>query len=187
MRSSDTFSDSGKTVDKINSHDRQIFDTKHDEILMWLYDQISSKPDFLTNLLRLKPGETVANSKIHIEFPLRKETWRGNYSAAGFVDLALYGNVNKVLTKEQLEHNIKDPGFYELTRVEWAMFEVKTAVNLGETLRQIHYYSTIVPNLIWYVCAPAFHRKEILNSQGIGFIEFKRDSTDQPPEAPAQK
>lgn len=194
--------------DRVNqfqkSHDKQIYDTGHDKILMWLYDSKYATEQWAMSLLKddreIEPG----SFRKRIEAPLMSANgYRKTGVPIGFADLNISLNHKSILTKEQIAHNeliakyksVKTTNeerqemrslyanieynshcFFIDTLPLYINFEVKTVVNIGETIRQINYYLSKKENPdldMWYVVAPPFARSDVLKEQGIGFIEYK--------------
>ena len=151
MRSSDKKSDV-----LTNSHDRQIFDSKHDKILMWLFESLNSDEVFLKSILGLAPDFKIYHVEKKIECPITKLDYAFKNRVMGFADMAIYAY-------EEANGN----------PCSIVYIEVKSSVNIGETIRQINYYKSFQgPGARWLVCAPKFKGSEILLSQKIGFIEY---------------
>lgn len=128
----------------------ELSSSKHDEILIWLHAQINSN-GFLQK--QINSGFEVGQiQKIEIERPIM----RGS-SIVGFADLSATFDVWP-----------KGQGFDFRQSIVF-LFEVKTKVNLGETIRQIKYYG----GQNWFVCAPDFPNKNLLYENDIGFIPYE--------------
>ena len=176
-----------------DTHDRQIFETGHDQIVVWLYEKLKLEAvrDWFINgeladrkfhvyedvgerSLKRRVVETVYvdNLDIKIEHPFVVQQYRG-HAVKGFVDLAAFASIFAKDNKGEV---------HAVGRVE-IYVEVKTSVNIGETLRQMAFYKTLVEPIheggstlrIWAVCAPPFGHAGILKEQGIRFIPYKPD------------
>lgn len=179
-------SDKAKGNILTNSFDKQIFDTKHDEIVVWLYSKLKTDLILVSEVCGINP-DLILEHSVNIEHPIRCF----NNRIRGFVDVALsvrfaaldksgermywyfeHGRTYASKIKESLKHTVTCSSGDTLTAASDEIsrnFEVKTSVNIGETIRQIGYYDTKEP---WYVCAPDFPHKDILIEQGIGFIPY---------------
>jgi len=166
MRESDRIKSGGNLIERL--HDKQIYDTKHDKIVKWLNFALSknvyssSHHIWQTSLGDGWGDWNLKEYKVYIEHPIYAwDDTRCQYSdrILGFADLAI---------KVKLETG---HGTYS----GWRYIEVKSRVNLGETIRQIKYYCEGNPQLLklWRVCAPACDDSKILIEQGIGFIEYE--------------
>lgn len=164
MRSSDTAKgsmDFAKTFH--GSHDQQIGQSAHDEIVLWLYEKLNDQ-EFIFNNLDLSRDYKIKKIYRTIEQPLFA-SYRSGSKPGGFIDLAMRAEIVK-------EDDADIDRHYRFHR----LFEVKTSVNIGETIRQIRYYSGLGAGYAddkWYVCAPDFASKNILIEQGIGFIPYE--------------
>ncbi len=140
----------------LNSHDKQILNSDHDEIVLWLYRRISLENETGIRLIKritgIRPGAKILEVTKKIEYPLYDQRVGSYYKApsiGGFADLAV--TANKYCT-----------GFVE----------VKTSVNIGETIRQINYYRQFENRGSWAVCSPPFKGSEVLEEQDIHFIPY---------------
>lgn len=162
-------------VNTIKSHDKQIFDSKHDEIVVWLYQKLKNPDWFNQNVfswvkknysvIEMKEVIQIGKPKIEKALIKTKRNYYGTSSATiGFADIALQYRVS-LLYKQKSEID----NFY-------VFFEVKSSVNIGETIRQINYYQDLDVEPIgrWFVCAPEFDQSSILLEQGVGFIPYKK-------------
>ncbi len=160
-----------------NDHTKEIKDTKHDEILIWLYKKLKEDDALCLNLCGIKEYISICNKKLFIEFPISKIDYRGTGNKLiGFCDLALFLEYKIKLTDEQIAHNlkIKDSRYdfgYSDKETATAYIEIKSKVNIGETIRQINYYRSF-DNKIWAVCAPNFSSVDLLLDSGIKFINY---------------
>lgn len=186
-----------------SSHDKDIFSSKHDEIVVWLYDQLKSplmnnpvlesildsnfNPDYGYSQYPWSFINTYGNQIINankvdvkIEYPLTK---RQQEFVIGFSDLFLSVQIENHLSQEDIDR-LKISSDYKLYKkcyedTKWIQkyrismgIEVKSVVNIGETIRQINYYKMNSSVYNWFVCAPQFPRSELLVEQGIGFIPY---------------
>lgn len=169
MRASDQFNNSFE-----KSHDQQIGNTLHDEIVMWLYARLKRDRKLVSELTGVPCSEIVETSA-RIEAPIEgASTWRTPSATIGFADLKVSAGVKAIYLNDD-DTPTGEEG------VSWSRsasmhIEVKSKVNLGETIRQINYYcSKASGRLRWAVCAPAFEGSEILEEHGIAFIEYQED------------
>ena len=196
MRASDQIN---STIQKI--FDKQIGTSSHDDIVLWLYSKIKNgDPNEVSDALRLFDRKDIESK--HWSSETRNDTtyYRknikvvsirpileapigvGGYSNSriiGFADLAV--EINFSYESSTVESFISSEGVKE-NKIEnhgnqsdrcMCFVEVKTAVNVGETVRQIRYYQQGTGDYLWIVCAPAIPHVQILKDQGIGFIEYK--------------
>lgn len=181
MRNSDSQNEPFK-----NYHDKQVYDTKHDKIVVWAYEKLKDLETFKKLCLRNPSFETLGHA-VEIETPIKNKK---DY-VLGYADLAVslryicgysyylnggyktHGEYN-ALTEENKLKCTKESDFSVLK----FYFEVKTSVNIGETVRQINHFraQTEALNIKWYVIAPAFSHSYVLEEQGIRFIEYPGDS-----------
>lgn len=195
-----------RTSDKVKTDsiltktfDKQIFDTKHDEIVLWLYNALKNhgerfaksidlqktlntyyycKRDYL-NICKYKGIE------VSIESPIYKNGYKGPI-ICGFADICfkikyVYFNSdefieNKIKNKKygETENDIKRCYSGEQSFDLIGHVEVKSHINVGETIRQINYYRhQSMGESYWWVCASGAKYKEIFEEQGIGYIEAK--------------
>lgn len=134
------------------SHDQQIRQSQHDEVLKKLYRWLKSEKsdDFLSNGGAIK----IIEKDVQIEAPILSIN-RRDVKPIGFADLLV------IMKFEKNKHT-------------WhcrVYIEVKTSVNIGETIRQINYYGGNDEISSWYVAAPSFKEFDILNDQRIGYID----------------
>ena len=169
------------------SHDRQIGGDLHDRILTWLYESLDWDTDSIETITGW-PSDKILKIKKEIETPFYKSSYSGK-SVIGFADLKVsvlvkiaytpsdYKELEKFYTPEEAKGVIKEMK-KEKFRTEWIQgyVEIKSSVNLGETIRQIKYYDqSNSGRQRWTVCAPRFPGVQILEEQGIGFIEYEED------------
>lgn len=176
------------------SHDKQINDSKHDEIVLWLYSKLKdfnfvkktissehlnyrlSKEKFTTSGgqgERLEKEILGYESNVSIEKPLIKD----HKHVIGFADLSLsvtvftLGEETKVMYSDRETPIITE--FESKGYLKEIFFEVKSSVNVGETIRQINYYNANSGYKRWYLCAPPFAASSVIVEQGIGFIPYE--------------
>jgi hypothetical protein len=168
-----------------NSHDKQIYDSVHDKIVLWTYEKLKDKDWVYANILNKKSllermeddlksikhggsyhargkelGEYELCLDTSIEAPIEKSGYKFMEKIiVGFADLSLFIKLTTKTDAGELCH------LYE--RVN---FEVKSSVNIGETIRQINYYSQHSSN--WMVVAPPFPQSVVLEEQRIPFIPY---------------
>ncbi len=154
-----------------SSHDKQIGESLHDQILFWLYERAKDEKFAAMLTGQKKP---VVGIKREIERPLRMSNYGGTH-IKGFIDL-------QISTAQEEKDEWEDNEGKSKTSVfkEWRScgVEIKTSVNVGETIRQINYYHQCQdrPNR-WAVCAPDFPRTEVLEEQGIIFIPYEPEES----------
>lgn len=170
MRASDK--QDSKSFGFSNEFDKQIYESKHDEIVVWLCKELTSlKTNTAQMILKaIKPPENARDLTIglrELEMPIfSRNQGRG---IMGFVDVA-----TSISWKEPYVSEGKD----ELMRFSFELyFEVKTKVNLGDTVRQVNYYKYSASNLRdsrskWIVVSPDDRYRQLLKDQGIGFIKY---------------
>lgn len=156
-------------------------DSMHDEIVMWLYNKATSEGIGMLGLLTVdtfcnehKENKSGIRIKRKIEHPLKTtvRTYRDTVEKiVGYVDLLIHieSDVEKLADKDR-------PTNYIETHDQNLLIEVKTKINLGETIRQINYYKSFYAhyeNISWVVCAPGTTYKDVLIEQGIEYIEYK--------------
>lgn len=186
MRTSDAVNNNFKYKWQ-GSHDTQIKDTVHDEIMVWLYGKIKNDHRFLCDLFPRRPSDIIDDIKVRIEHPIQSLNKMG-VSISGFVDLNVNVFFKYILDEDTIKYNTEVEAYYEKHgryeyckepkangRYEELNIEVKSNVNIGETIRQIKYYSygPLNSDIPWAVCAPDFANKSILIDQGIKFIEYR--------------
>jgi hypothetical protein len=174
-----------------NEHETQINTSLHDEILFWFYERLRSAKNPAA-IFNLAEKYRYLKHDVQIEMPLYKTGYKNNGSVAGFVDIAAIGTFesyeNFTVDKWRYERETgpkaeligidpKDPssvvlrGIYEMQFVH--CFEIKSSVNVGETIRQITYYRQFSSDARWSVVAPPFPQSQILVEQGIRFIPYE--------------
>lgn len=173
------------------SHDTQIYDTKHDEIVIWLYGKLKAEPDAVLRLsenARLKEFKDAKDVRWElplVEVPLLQQGYRGtDMRVCGFADLGVAVNFEFKTEEEVFTRGEWVPTGRFLTKSAAFFVEVKSKVNVGETIRQVRYYRHLRSSLawdvntpsFWYVCAPPFAQSAILEEQGIGFIPYLPDT-----------
>ena len=153
-------------------YDNQIKSSKHDDICLWLSDKLKKEgPSFIYSVFDkdLFSSTTIkAGPKVVWERQISGGSY-GKKQALGFIDMSCEMSFKK--------NNIEEGEFPYINKL--AFFEIKTSVNLGETIRQINYYRNNMESdycgeeILWYVCAPKFGREDVLLDNDIGFIEYK--------------
>jgi hypothetical protein len=148
-----------------NSHDRQIGETLHDKILYWLFHRLNEDHlDLVARVTGASENE-ICKIKVEIESPVY-----GGFnmrSILGFVDLKVTAFENRMWETEECESDEEMEEEFYLKEFS-GFIEIKSHVNVGETIRQIKYYG----GNPWTVCGPDNGCREILDSQGIQFIEY---------------
>lgn len=183
MRSSDEIKNNA-TIHKINSYDKEISSEKHDEIVVWLFNQIEKDSTMFKKIFpkqMLNDGWYFVKLEKYIEHPI------GHNKIIGFSDLYFRMEFKKPPTEKEIEWNFEN-NYKKISKDvirSWhkQMFynfyiEVKTSLNIGETIRQIKYYNSHIHTIhnektCWFVCSPEIKNKDVLLSQGIGFIKYK--------------
>lgn len=162
------------------TQDKEIYETKHDEILVWIYQEIDTNKELVNRLFKIQDNDTIVRLQRTIEAPILGLDYRNNAIPIGFCDLRIIAFIKTELTPEQIESNKKDDNrcTYWLSEEERVIyFEVKTKINIGETIRQINFYKSKKHRSRWserwFVVAPDSTHAKILEEQGIGFIPFK--------------
>lgn len=169
-----------------NYHDQQIYDTKHDEITVWAYSKFKDA-EFLKSIAKIKP-ERIENLKVFIEHPVAVK----NGHTLGFIDVyaefrSCYGVYyysrssppynNESLSESEFNElpDDKKPHYKKIENTSHSRLaiEVKTNVNIGETIRQINYLKDAANASKWFVVAPLFQGFDILEEQGIRFIPYE--------------
>lgn len=145
---------------KRRSHDQQISTAEHDKIAVWLFRKITNDLEFRDSIIvpNPTPGGVINEQRSGVTLEHCITNRRGE--PVGFVDLML--------------HLQWGGDQYFRSR---AYVEVKTSVNLGETIRQIKYYQSFIHYADsdasnWFVCAPTCNHVDILEANGIGFIKY---------------
>lgn len=172
MRRSDTI----KSRLLENPHDTQIGESLHDEITLWLYSRIV-KSRSLGKLITGTAYQKVDSFERLMEVPL----WSRNRfpNIVGFADLA----VMAITTKEEKD---EDDRSHKTERKELGFVEIKTKINIGQTIRQINLYKTcifrannyeVINAQKWTVCAPPLSDAliQVLNEQDINFVPYRPD------------
>lgn len=154
----------------LTSHDQQITQTLHDEIVVWIYKK-TEKPNDLVSELTGVSRENLIRVERKLEFPFSTFGYGGSRYVKGFADLKIEG----VFEEEAWVKWEGRPKTLEVyTRSHSCFIEVKSFVNLGETIRQINYYKACPEgDGRWAVCAPPFAQSIILEEQGIKFIPYE--------------
>lgn len=178
MRTSDEIKDGPFA----KSHDTQIGQSAHDKIMIWLFDALDTRKD-LVELITGVPANKIVSLRKTIESPVELFQYNGP-KIIGFVDLHLGAAYKYFYTEEDFAAYSKERS--EILRKEkfrldygYGNVEIKTSVNVGETIRQIKYYSQGGCKPRWTVCAPAFPQSRILVEQGIHFIEYAPNADDE--------
>lgn len=144
--------------------------SKHDDILVWLHKKI--KDGLLADFLN-ENYDYSKILKIEIEKPILRKDFKYNDYVAGFADLHVefeairkdaVGKVTKYSNGEETIDDGKRP-------INW-FFEIKTSLNIGETIRQIKYYN-YDSSQTWFVCSPDSSKKNLLFENGISFISYE--------------
>lgn len=176
---------SGRSSDKIKapfsgSHDSQITGTLHDEILMWLYDTLSRDISLVSKITGVEQ-KVIVDVKKEIESPIMGAAYNGQV-VAGFADLKViarskYFYTDKEIKEAQSRSEQEWVEIMKKNKFEWnsaeGFVEVKSYVNIGETIRQLRYYQTAARRRMrWTVCAPKTPYQQALEEQGIHFIEY---------------
>lgn len=148
----------------------ELSSSKHDEILVWLYKKI--KDGFLAQKIH-KRLEYVKLLDLKIEKPIFGHARQYNVKM-GFADLwAKIEVIDKKFVGNEIKQDWPQPPTIDDGRRELEFyFEIKSSVNIGETIRQINYYGQGP----WIVCAPDFPNWELLTDNGIGFIPYEPEN-----------
>lgn len=156
-----------------DSHDQQIGGIYHDKIVMWLYEILAWDFDTVSGIVNIPPKKIVSVQR-EIETPLFSQN---NWRTAGFADLKITASEKYFYTEEDFRRN--DSEIAEVMRKEKfclerqvGFVEVKTSVNIGETIRQLNYYKSNGGNGRWTVCAPPTPYSKVLIEHGFHFIEY---------------
>lgn len=159
-----------RNSDKIKQQvfiDDQIKSSSHDEIVIWLYEKLKNE-EYVRSLLKIPKETKIELSKPSIEPPIIIDNYKMAYADIGIFIKLYTGKFNK-----RTDESGKWVDADEQYNTIMAMFEVKTFVNIGETIRQINFVRA-KKDFKWFVCAPPFAQSGILEEQGIGFIEYKK-------------
>jgi hypothetical protein len=132
-----------------NSFDKQISSDQHDKICLWLYKKLKTDKAFFMSAMDFVPDIVFEKVDFRLESPIL----RGD-RIIGFCDVEV-----RLWFKDDRD-NLYSRSF---------LIEVKSKVNVGETIRQIRYYG----GEHWYVCAPMFDDVDVLKEQGIRFIPYE--------------
>lgn len=164
-----------------NSHDKQISESAHDEITLWLYRKLQSD----RGLIKLVTGTSyqkliVKKSERHLEYPLHKLNYR-SFQIAGFADIAVEATIEEIDDRENDNGEIEE---HKSLVWQFGFIEVKSEINVGETIRQINYYKTLFIHSNgsrekadrWSICAPASPYQKIFEEQNINFIPYEPDN-----------
>lgn len=192
----------------LNSHDKDFGSDKHDEISMWLYQKLKTHDFLKTIIDQkdfefIKSTEVILEFPIHgrgfadlVLIYRGKKNYLYNKSKTEYLYEKARSERMKIkmdfdyvfLSKEEVaekypqKHGLdfESSFFYESPSSfeDLIFFEVKTSINIGETVRQIRYYNQLMAQHNkpkWFVCSPDKKYAEILKEQNIGFIEYKKD------------
>jgi len=154
--------------------DGQIYDSLHDEIIVWLYNQLIDFDSTTIKSLEKASGFKFVKNNYYsdpiIEHVLfSKDKFR---RPIGFADMFQYFQSEKIYDQESESYVSESKSIY---------FEAKTKVNLGDTVRQINYYTGNSSEFQsfykkrpykWVVVSSDDRYRKILKSQGIGFIKY---------------
>lgn len=139
---------------------------KHDQILSWLYKKILSNNETKNFIFKGKYDESRHKVFCEIEYPInvRSKGYNPVKSVKGFVDIRVD------LTELNDDHWLT---------IDSKFIEIKSFLNVGETIRQLKYYATLddmfgLEN--WIVCAPPHEDMEIIIEQGLRFIRYLPDN-----------
>lgn len=140
---------------------------KHDEIVLWLYSKLDDQSfisEKIQPLLNDFPG-IIIKKKV-LEAPIGTVDNRGVYKAIGFCDLLV-----------DIEYDVEciyESGKRQIEKEKGKLlFEIKTIVNVGETIRQIRYYNNGYAMKNWFVVAPGLTYEKLFKEQNIHYIEYK--------------
>lgn len=141
-------------IEKLGFVDPDRATTKHDEIQLWVYNNI-------VDVLRsFSSGEKTFDITFKkLEHPILQTA--PNYkSIVGFVDLYVSGTVSSV--------NPND------TKSFYASIEIKSVISsCGDLIRQINFYKKYEPyKTVWIVVSPDDRFSSILKEQGIFFYKI---------------
>jgi hypothetical protein len=165
MRKSDE-----KKGPNFGDRDPQIFSSLHDQIVVWLFKKIEKDKTLAHKIAGAPPGK-LQEVRIVLEAAIGSARYGGGNFIAGFADL-------KVTVVQQVKEKYREyEGGPEKTETyqkhTTGFVEVKSSMNIGETVRQINYYRTFESGRgRWTVCAPKFPHAAILASQDIDFLEY---------------
>lgn len=135
--------------------DSQLASPNHDKIAIWLYKKLKSEDfvrslgDFFKNLEKIKEIHVIFEPAINLSNQFAQ------YQKLAYADVGINIEMENLARSKYIS----------------VLFEVKTNVNLGETIRQINFIRQH-KEFRWFVCAPAFSESNILLEQNIGFIEY---------------
>lgn len=145
----------------------ELSSSKHDEILIWLHGKI--KDNFIAQILNKERFEYVKLTSIEIEKPIFG-VGRQYDVKKGFADLfARVEVIDKSLAGKEIKQDWPRPPTIDDGKCHLDFyFEIKSKVNIGETIRQVKYYG----GDNWFVCAPDFPHKDLLLENNIGFVPY---------------
>ena len=83
------------------NHDKQIFDDKHDEIVVWLYEKLKDKA-YTKTLLCVSDNIEIINLNVKIEMPIIKT----HGVPIGFADLAVFCLILRPFNKQERKNSI---------------------------------------------------------------------------------
>ena len=165
------------------SHDKQIYDTEHDRIVIELHTRLKTNREFLNEVTR--KGVLDETPKIEIESAIMGRRYDNRF-VAGFADIKIMAKWKTGETRERKATRYGEEDWIEHLE-DWvtSYIEVKTSVNFGDTIRQIKYYcgNGEGHHTDWLVCAPSLSQHEVLLSQGIGYIDSDTWKVYQPEKA----
>ena len=201
MRKSDLIKGSFENF-KYSTHDKDIGTSKHDEIVLWLYEKLKNQGNIAYFFGKIEHKElninnyTVESWTIDMERPILKAPppYRHHEapSIAGYWDLSCNIKLMRkhaTKDKESILADYKRWGNKDIPSEEYIQatieesrignirlnIEVKTNLNVGEVIRQIRFYES-VDQYRWpqvsYVCAPPSNYSSVLKEQGIEFISY---------------
>ena len=169
MRVSDSIKNN---LPKSAAYDKQIYDDKHDEHVVSIYESIKNGSMNLGGYLVGYFGEhpnaywaknvfaVTDTNKAVIELPIENQAYKGK-QIIGFVDVATEVEVEWYCDEDEKNWKQKVPVY----------IEVKSKINVGETIRQIKYYkSSCRDGSIWMVAAPGNLHSKLFEEQGIGYL-----------------
>lgn len=142
--------------EKLGFKDEDLISDKHDEIILWLFD---NSLEVVRKLFKDK-GEvdenTIKISKVSFEYPVIN-SFRTNKNIIGFIDAVIYFSYQK--NNETIHYSIA--------------VEVKSYIkSIGELLRQINLYKEFTKNY-FVVISPDDRFIKILESEDIRFYKYK--------------
>lgn len=175
MRSSDQSKDVF-----LKNHDKEIYTSKHDDIVLWLYKKLKS-PEYIIKTFKIKDYKS---HKVVIEYPIGSKSLvyadlaliyyyekESEYALFVFNDPNCYYDPVKTNSeKRKFIGPYLKPLIIEANDIIY--FEVKTSLNIGETVRQINHAKTKFYAKKWVVCSPPDLRVSTLVEQNIGYIPF---------------